>query len=309
MSTNKAALYRFIRSTVQEIRRGAKLQLLVDFDGTIAPLSDDPLHARANPEAARALYRLARHPAVSVTFVTGRSVEDLRQRLKKAHMVLPFNIIGSYGAEVQRAGKRVVVQEQLPPGSATVMDEFNRAAMDLKSRHPGLITQKKHGSVNVDVRSMDDTDQAHRMAVISEARQAFAMISSHPDMPMVDGAPLFQIQQESSHEICIRTEVFDKAYAIKKARFIDPYEITIFMGDSFTSHGGDRSAAVLVNDKTQFFNGHVVQVMNGRDGPVDPKAPEAPSYVLEDTAETGKFLNRMALNFDARNPFGRTFRP
>jgi trehalose-phosphatase len=303
MDHAQAAIRRLIRDASGHVKRRRKLQLLIDFDGTIAPLTEDPLAARANPQALRSLYILARHSHVEVTFVTGRTIDDLRHRFGKSSTVpLPFHIIGSFGTERQMAGKNTIMLESFPPGSTTVLHEFNQAATDLQACHPGLIVQKKHGTVNIDVRYMHDQDPIRRASVINDARRIFAMMSAHPAMPLVNGAPLFQIRQESSYEICIRADAYDKAHGIRKSRHIDPYDMTIFMGDSFGPHGGDRSAAILINDTTQFFNGMVMQVMNGRDGPVDPKSPEAPAYVLANTDETAKFLNRLVTAIHAHDP-------
>lgn len=83
---------------------GARRPLLValDFDGTLAPLVDDPSASRALPGAAAALVELAALPAsarVHVALVSGRALGDLHAL---AHAPVGTFLIGSHGAERAR---------------------------------------------------------------------------------------------------------------------------------------------------------------------------------------------------------------
>lgn len=67
--------------------------LAFDFDGTLAPIVSRPANARLSLAVARRLERLARNLPVAI--VTGRSVQDVRARLRFE----PQFIIGNHGAE------------------------------------------------------------------------------------------------------------------------------------------------------------------------------------------------------------------
>ncbi|MCG7288046.1 trehalose-phosphatase [Cellulomonas sp. ACRRI] len=82
----------------------ARLPLLValDFDGTLAPLQDDPEASRLLPEAVTALRRLAGRPdAVRLALVSGRPAADLH---RLAEVPAGTVLIGSHGAERARIG-------------------------------------------------------------------------------------------------------------------------------------------------------------------------------------------------------------
>jgi trehalose 6-phosphate phosphatase len=64
-----------------------------DFDGTLAPIRDRPEDVRIAPSLAGKLSRLA--AKVPVAIVTGRRIDDVRQRLG----FVPHAIVGSHGAE------------------------------------------------------------------------------------------------------------------------------------------------------------------------------------------------------------------
>ncbi|MDZ4045276.1 MAG: trehalose-phosphatase, partial [Rhodoglobus sp.] len=55
-----------------------RLVVALDFDGTASPLVPDPMAARALPEVAVQVERLAALPDTVVAYVSGRSMHDLR---------------------------------------------------------------------------------------------------------------------------------------------------------------------------------------------------------------------------------------
>ncbi|MGO1769354.1 MAG: trehalose-phosphatase [Microbacterium sp.] len=66
------------RTELPSIARTDRLLVALDFDGTLAPLRDDPMTSRALPASAAAVARLAALPRTTVAFVSGRTLEHLR---------------------------------------------------------------------------------------------------------------------------------------------------------------------------------------------------------------------------------------
>jgi trehalose 6-phosphate phosphatase len=86
-----------LNAAVDRLARVKRLLVALDFDGTLAPEVDDPLDARALPEATAALLALRELPGTTIALVSGRSLESL------AHVgQLPEGtpLIGSHGLEV-----------------------------------------------------------------------------------------------------------------------------------------------------------------------------------------------------------------
>lgn len=75
-----------------------RLLVALDFDGTLAPLNDEPMNARALPDAATAVAALAELPDTPVAFVSGRSLHDLREIAEHTDGS-PVHLAGSHGAE------------------------------------------------------------------------------------------------------------------------------------------------------------------------------------------------------------------
>ncbi|HWI30959.1 MAG TPA: trehalose-phosphatase [Microbacterium sp.] len=87
--------------TVEAVRRIAasdNLLVALDFDGTLAPLEDEPMRARALPESTAAIDRLTSLPDTTVAYVSGRQLADLVVISEHSDDSL-VHLAGSHGAE------------------------------------------------------------------------------------------------------------------------------------------------------------------------------------------------------------------
>lgn len=78
-----------------------RLLVALDFDGTLAPEVDAPLHARALPEAHEAMLRLAGLPETHVALVSGRALDSLIEVSEAPDSIL---LVGSHGVEYRVDG-------------------------------------------------------------------------------------------------------------------------------------------------------------------------------------------------------------
>ena len=107
--------------------------VISDYDGTLAPIIDDPARARPLPAAADALHALVGAFEL-VAVVSGRPVDFL-------HEHLPFDgltIVGQYGLERLVDGQIVV-----DPRALAYADAVARAATDAASTWPDLFVERK----------------------------------------------------------------------------------------------------------------------------------------------------------------------
>ncbi|MCC4907047.1 trehalose-phosphatase [Microbacterium sp. cx-59] len=83
---------------LDRLARTGHLLVALDFDGTLAPLADEPMAARMLPESRAALNALAALPETTVAFVSGRTLHDLRIVTEETPASV-FLLAGSHGAE------------------------------------------------------------------------------------------------------------------------------------------------------------------------------------------------------------------
>ena len=86
-------------------------QLLVacDYDGTIAPLVDDPMNAEPNRDTVVALRTLAELPLTHVAVISGRSLRDLAAL---SRLPTEIHLVGSHGSEWDIGFGRQLSDEQ-----------------------------------------------------------------------------------------------------------------------------------------------------------------------------------------------------
>lgn len=80
---------------VRRLRAAPHWLLLLDFDGTLAPITDHPRDAKLPPDVGRILRRLAGSPRARVYVISGRPLAYLRRALK----VPGVHLLGLYGWE------------------------------------------------------------------------------------------------------------------------------------------------------------------------------------------------------------------
>ncbi|MER7797879.1 trehalose-phosphatase [Microbacterium sp. NPDC096154] len=112
---------------VDELARTERLLVALDFDGTLAPLGDDPMAVRALPETAAAVRRLVALPDTTVAFVSGRQLADLRVIGEHADDSLVW-LAGSHGAEHWRPSGVAVAEFEAEVERSTMADDAEHTA-------------------------------------------------------------------------------------------------------------------------------------------------------------------------------------
>ncbi len=82
------------------VSEAPRLLLMLDFDGTLAPIVSHPDLATLPRETRARLVELRAAPSVSPAIISGRSVADLRQRVAVENIIY----VGNHGRELQRPG-------------------------------------------------------------------------------------------------------------------------------------------------------------------------------------------------------------
>ena len=170
--------------------------LFLDFDGTLAPIVDDPAAARVLPAARLALARLV--PLLgTVAVVSGRPAAFLVDALGIEHLVYA----GTYGLE--RVVDGVVV---LDPRVAPWLDAVARIADEAEAALPGLLVERK-GRVAVTVHWRTQPDRGSEATAWAEAAasrlgldalRGRMAVELRPPVPVDKGTTVIDLARDST---------------------------------------------------------------------------------------------------------------
>ena len=132
---------------LRELARAAVLLVGCDFDGTLAPLVDDPARALGNPDSLRALRLMAGLPHTHVAVVSGRSLRDLALLSRLPSEV---HLVGSHGSEFD-VGISIDIDEAARDRLADISRELDKLAQ----HHDGIGLEVKPASVALHYRTAD----------------------------------------------------------------------------------------------------------------------------------------------------------
>lgn len=127
-------------------RRTGRLVLLLDFDGTLAPIAALPELAAMPGPTRRALERLMQMSGVEVAIVSGRALADVRERA--AIPGIPY--AGNHGMEIDGPG-----MHRIHPDAAAARPVLEIAAEELAgaiSAIPGAFVEDKQLTLSVHFR-------------------------------------------------------------------------------------------------------------------------------------------------------------
>ncbi|MDT0156985.1 trehalose-phosphatase [Microbacterium sp. ARD32] len=157
---------------VTAIARTRVLLVALDFDGTASALVADPMSARALPEIADAVQRLALMPDTSVAYVSGRSLTHLRE-IAEHDDDSKVILAGSHGAQYWFPGEgeaEIVETEQERALRESLFDELE----PLLTRYPGVELERKTFGVGIHGRPADPAVERAAFTAVDEvmARRA-----------------------------------------------------------------------------------------------------------------------------------------
>lgn len=139
-------LFDHVDAVRRRLEEGHTLALLLDFDGTLAAIADEPDLVQLPSDVRAVLERIVDVPGAMVAVVSGRAVEDVRQRLG----IDRLTYAGNHGLEVSGPGWEWTLEEAVPARDA-IAECCRRLRRRL--RHvPGAIVEEKGLSASVHYR-------------------------------------------------------------------------------------------------------------------------------------------------------------
>jgi len=195
--------------------RPERTMLAVDFDGTLAPIIDDPEHAHADPSAVAALSRLGSMLG-AVVVITGRPVRTAVRLggFRDADGLRGMTVLGQYGVERWDADGDRFDLPPTPEGITHVHEEL-----------PGLLAELEVSDVRIE-------DKGRAIGIhtreLSDPSAAFERLAE----PLRDLADRYGLKLEPGKHVWeIRAPGIDKGDALRAIVAETGTQAVIFAGD------------------------------------------------------------------------------
>ncbi len=163
-------------------RRTGALVLLLDFDGTLAPIVSRPEDAALPTRTANALQRLHQIESLTMAVVSGRAMADARERV-----ALPdIAYAGNHGMEIEGPGLHRIHEDaaRARPALVSVADRLRDQVGDIE----GVLVEDKELTLSIHYRRVDRER-------VNEVREAvFAAVGDREDLRITEGKELLEVR-------------------------------------------------------------------------------------------------------------------
>lgn len=208
-----------LQDAITALSRTQRLLVACDYDGTLAPIVDDPAQAWPHAAAAAALVDLAALPDTAVALISGRARGDL---VTLSGLGPPVTLVGSHGAEFE-AG----FLDSHADGAGELLARLDGALEPMVTAVPGAQLERKPVSIAVHVRRA--VDQAAGARLLEAVRSGPA---TWPGVQTTEGKAVVELA-------VIHT---DKGAAVDLLRETHRASAVLFVGDDVTD---EKAFAVL----------------------------------------------------------------
>ncbi|MUL84067.1 MULTISPECIES: trehalose-phosphatase [unclassified Mycolicibacterium] len=134
------------------------LLITSDFDGTLAPIVNNPADARPLRDAAEALVALSECPGTAAALISGRALDVLRIM---SGMPATVHLVGSHGAEFDSGFAH--------PIDRALLEEIATELSAIAAARPGVTVELKPASVALHVRNAEPADAEAALAQAQES--------------------------------------------------------------------------------------------------------------------------------------------
>lgn len=180
-----------LQQRLAQMRAASRLELFLDYDGTLVPLAESPPQAVPDAELMALLLRLAERPATGVHVVSGRPREVLDQWFGP----LPLGLHAEHGywwrsfpgdewrSVLERGG-------EWTSGVAELLEDVTR-------RTPNSFVEMKTASIAWHYRSVEPSLAEQRL---SEARARLTSAMQRSSFELLEGTKVLEVRQRGVHK-------------------------------------------------------------------------------------------------------------
>jgi trehalose-phosphatase len=256
-----------------DVRRrldGRPLVVLLDVDGTLAPIAPRPEEATVPVETRRVVAALAARPAVHVALVSGRTAADARRMVAVSNVW----VIGNHGAETVSPDGDELVDAGVAPFERAIAHARHELAA-LLAAVPGVLVEDKRWTLSVHYRLADPQ-------LVPRVQATVERIAHEHGLRMAGGKMVFEVRPP------VRV---DKGTAVltlaQRLGGLAPDAALLFVGDDRTDEDAFRAL------RLRAARAVTVRVSD------DPAAPTAAEFRLSDPVAVRRLLEELVDITDA----------
>ena len=197
-----------MKEAIAAIASTPVLLVACDYDGTLAPIVDDPVTAAPLRESIIGLRSLAALPDTHVAVISGRSLRDLAALSRLPPEV---HLVGSHGSEFDPG-----FATALPPTTRALKDQLVAALDAIAARHPGAFVEVKPAGAAFHYRHVADGAAA--------SAEVLAGPACLPDVTVTHGKMVVELSAVPT----------DKGLALDRLRRHVGASAALFIGDDVT---------------------------------------------------------------------------
>lgn len=230
---------------------GSPRVIMLDVDGTLAPIAHAPEAAAVPPETQRAVAALAARPDAFVVLVSGRAAPDARRMVGVSNVW----VVGNHGAECITPSGDETVDPQVAPYEAAVAQVRSRLVA-LLAPVPGVTVEDKRWTLSIHYRQADPQlvprvqDTVQRVAAGSGLRvhDGKKVFEVRPPVRVDKGTAVLELAQrlgaleEGATLVFVGDDRTDED-AFRLLRQRSPYAVTVRVADEWAETAAEFLAA------------------------------------------------------------------
>ena len=199
-----------LHDALRTIARVPHVLIGCDYDGTLAPITEDPAQALPLPEAVAGVRALAALSATTVVVVSGRSLRDLATL---SRLPSEIHLVGSHGSEFDAD-----FLHDLEPTLADRLKQIDVVITELVQGVRGVVVEHKPASIAVHVRRCTTADSTRVSTALLQH------LAGKEDIHINFGKAVIEFA----------VIAMDKGHAFAQVRATHGVSAAIFIGDDLT---------------------------------------------------------------------------